>query len=350
MKLIRRWRARRLQPEIEEQKEFYGQEWSPDDIRSWQLEQFNEQWQSIRNTVPYYSRLAAECGLPAHFDSWDQFRHRMPIMDRETVQNHRSALASTKKALDFHRVTGGSTAEPVQIPAWSSERKYEQRDFWYARGWYGITPADRLFLLWGHSHIFGDGLSGWWEKIKRQLKDYALGYHRYSAYDLSDDALQNAAERLLDVQPDYVMGYSEALDRLARVNRDRKEKFRELGLKAIIATAESFPREDSPHVIEDVFGAPVVMEYGTAETGPLAYQSPDGEFRLFWRHYKIEGLETDVAFRLFGTVLVIWSLITLMKMILINLCHLLLVDLTTILIYLVEEEYTQLLLSMPSKI
>jgi phenylacetate-coenzyme A ligase PaaK-like adenylate-forming protein len=230
----------------------------------------------------------------------------MPVIDRETIQNHRSALASTKKSEDFQRVTGGSTAEPVQIPAWSSERKYEQRDFWYARNWYDVTPADRLFLLWGHSHIFGEGLSGWWNRVKRRLKDRLLGYHRANAYDLSDDALRRAGNELLRTPPDYLLGYSKALDQFAQVNKDRKDEFHRLDLKVVIATAEAFPRSDSSEVIENVFGAPVAMEYGAVETGPMAYQTPDGDFQIFWRHYKIEGEKTnllDGAYEIYVTSL-----------------------------------------------
>ena len=294
MKLVRQWRARRLRPEVEDQKAFYEQTWSPDEIRAWQLERFNERWVSIRENVPYYSRLTAERDLPPRFDSWEQFRDRMPVIDRETVQEHRAALASKKKSPDFQRVTGGSTAEPVQIPAWASERTYEQGNFWYAREWYDISPADQLFLLWGHSHIFGEGLSGWWKKKKRQLKDWLLGYHRADAYNLSDDALRRAGTELLRMNPDYLLGYSKALDQLARVNYHRSEEFQQLDLKVAIATAESFPRPESAELIEDVFGAPVAMEYGAVETGPIAYQAPDGDFQIFWRHYKIEGEQTDL--------------------------------------------------------
>lgn len=289
-KLRKHW----LRSAIDDQKEFYGRGWSPSEIHSWQLEKFNQEWNSIRREVPYFARLAGERPLPDQFDSWAQFRELMPVIDRDTVQQHRSALTNTSRTPDFQRVTGGSTAEPVQIPAWSSERKYEKRDFWYARGWYDITPADRLFLLWGHSHIFGDGLRGWWNKAKRRLKDRVLGYHRADAYDLSDDALRRAGRELLQSKADYVLGYSKALDQLAQVNDDRADEFRQLDLKAVIATAESFPGPDSPERIGDVFGAPVTMEYGAVETGPMAYQAPDGDFQIFWRHYKIEGEQTDL--------------------------------------------------------
>lgn len=293
MNVIGKLRAHRLRPLIHNQKQFYDRDWSPAEIRAWQLDQFNEQWQIIQQNVPYFARLARERSLPERFDSWMQFREELPVVNRDTVQEHGDALANTTSSPDFRRVTGGSTGEPVQIPAWSSEQKYEQRDYWYARDWYGITPADRLFLLWGHSHIFREGIQGRWDELKRGIKDWLLGYHRFSAYDLSESALREAADELLSVRPEYVIGYSEALDRLARMNKDRADKLRQLDLKAIIATAESFPRNDSADIIEDVFEVPVVMEYGTAETGPIAHQRPDGSFQIFWRHYKVEGRQSE---------------------------------------------------------
>ncbi|MCS3827495.1 phenylacetate-coenzyme A ligase PaaK-like adenylate-forming protein [Salinibacter ruber] len=276
------------------------------EIRDWQLDAFNAQWESIRRDVPYFARLSRERDLPEQFESWSQFRAKMPVIDRKTVQQHRNALKNPTHSPDFQRVTGGSTAEPVQIPAWSSERKYERQNFWYARDWYDISPADCLFLLWGHSHIFGEGFRGWWNKVKRRVKDRLLGYYRANAYNLSDDALQQAGSKLVQTRPDYVLGYSKALDQLAQVNANRRDEFHRLKLKAVIATAESFPRPDSAELIRDVFGAPVAMEYGTVETGPIAHQAPDGDFRIFWRHFKIEGEQTnllDGAYEIYVTSL-----------------------------------------------
>jgi phenylacetate-coenzyme A ligase PaaK-like adenylate-forming protein len=306
MNVIGALRAYRLRPLVRDQEEFYSRNWMAEEIRTWQLEQFNEQWQSIRQNVPYFARLSREQDLPPQFESWIHIQDALPVIDRETVQQHGEALASTTRSPDFQRITGGSTAEPIQIPAWSSERRYERQNFWYARRWYDISPADRLFLIWGHSHIFGEGFRGWWNKVKRQIKDRLLGYYRANAYDLSDDALRRAGRELIQTRPDYVLGYSSALDQLAQVNEDRRNEFRRLDLKAVIATAESFPRPDSEELIGDVFGAPVAMEYGTVETGPIAYQAPNGDFQVFWRHYKIEGKQTeplDGAYEIYVTSL-----------------------------------------------
>ena len=163
---------------------------------------------------------------------------------------------------------------------------------WYGRSWFGAGPADKAFLIWGHSHLLGDGIQGWLNGAKRRLKDAGLGYYRWSAYNLRPPCLQAAAEALLAFRPTYIMAYAVALDRFVRINQHLRSAFHKLGLKVAIATAESFPQPDSAPLIADVLGCPVSMEYGAVETGPIAQQRPDGQFAIFWRHYFLEGCES----------------------------------------------------------
>jgi phenylacetate-CoA ligase len=79
-----------------------------------------------------------------------------------------------------------------------------------------------------------------------------------------------------------------ALDRFAAANADRAGEFRRIGLRAAVATAESFPGPGSREEIAALLGCPVVMEYGSVETGPLAHEGPDGAWRGFWRDYLLE--------------------------------------------------------------
>lgn len=291
--LIRKIRDRQWLSLVREQQEFYARNWTPNEIHDWQLNQFNQQWQIIRHEVPYFARLSKDSDLPVQFSSWQEFLDLMPVMNRKTVQNHCKALANDTKTPDFFRTTGGSTAEPIQLPAWKSELQYANKDIWYARSWFDVRPSDKLFLIWGHSHLLGSGLKGWLNGKKRQIKDILLDYCRWSAYDLSEQRLRKAAYVLLKFQPAYIIAYSVALDRFARVNKGLKPKFHKLGMKIAIATAESFPKPDSPQFIAEVLGCPVVMEYGAVETGQIAHQGPDGQYSVFWRHYFLEGYESE---------------------------------------------------------
>jgi phenylacetate-coenzyme A ligase PaaK-like adenylate-forming protein len=226
--------------------------------------------------------------LPTRFASWEEFATRLPVATRAFVQKEGARLASAARAADWQRTTGGSTSEPVQLPAWHDERRAAHADLWRARDWYGLTPASPLFLLWGHSHLLGTGWQGWLNARRREVLDRMLGYHRFSAYDLRDDAMRAAGDALLRARPAYLLGYSVALDRLARVNASRAAAMRALGLRAVIGAAEAFPSPDSAARLRELFGCAVAMEYGSVETQLLAHTHPDGGYVVMADSYVLE--------------------------------------------------------------
>ena len=244
----------------------------------------------MQKTVPYYARLVGQNKAPRQFERWDQFLQSLPVADRRFVYENLPELADRSRPADTFRTTGGSTAEPVSLPAWSSETAETERNEWLGRSWYGIGPEDAMFRLWGHSHLLGSGVRGWINARKRELKDAILGIERISAYDLSDRALRRAFARLRSSRATYLVGYSAALDRFARVASEAGWENRS-GLKAVVATSESFPCEDSRQVIERAFNAPVAMEYGSVETGVMAHTRPDNGYQVFWLSYLIEATE-----------------------------------------------------------
>ncbi len=290
---VHRLYAHRLSRPLMEQKDFYNTARTPQAIRDWQLDQFNRLWQSIRHHVPYFHRLQQRHKLPSQFSTWQQFKATMPIMERKTIQHEREALTSITGEPHDWRTTGGSTAEPLKIPVWKSEPRLAGSDLWYGRSWFGVTPADKLFLIWGQSHLLGRGLQGWINRTQRHLKDTLLGYYRWPAYNLREQCLREAADAILTFRPTYLIAYAVALDRFARVNRHRWKAFHHLGLKVAIASGESFPNSDSKKLITEVLGCPVAMEYGAVETGPIAHQRPDGRYTVFWRHYFLEGYVSE---------------------------------------------------------
>jgi phenylacetate-coenzyme A ligase PaaK-like adenylate-forming protein len=260
---------------------------------TYQLSQLNARWAELVKKVPYYRDLALERGLPAHWPDLDAFIEQVPTTTRATLQDESTRLISEDRPPDEWVATGGSTAAPVQLPRWNQELIDTRANTWVGRAWYGVEPDDRLFLLWGHSHLLGTGLRGWLNGLRRRLFDRLLGYHRFSAYDISEPAMERAVAALLAFKPSYVIGYSVALDRLARAAAPERARLHALGIKTIIATAEGFPHEDSAARLEDAFGCPVSMEYGAVEALSIAYTHPDGGYRLFWRSYLAEAERQD---------------------------------------------------------
>jgi phenylacetate-coenzyme A ligase PaaK-like adenylate-forming protein len=258
------------------------------EIERYQLERLNALWRRACEGLPHYRQLAAERSLPTEFRTLAEYRDSVPPLTRAIVQEHIASCSWSRPRPDRMRITGGSTASPLQMPAWKHEFRATNPDLWIGRGWYGIEPRDRLFLFWGHSHLLGRGWRGWLNGRVRLVKDALQNYVRHSCYDLSDAALDRAGRRILDTRPRYILGYGYSLDRLARANVSRRSAFHALRLKAVIGAAEAFPFADTVKVIADIFGCPVGMEYGSVETGGIAYTTPADGYRVFWRNYLLE--------------------------------------------------------------
>lgn len=288
MTLAGRFRARRITPLQSARAKDYAESIAPAESRRLQLETFNRLWSGQLLKRPYFGGLAEKFSLPEAFSSWEEFAERMPVTTKSDIQQFREEMTGPGSIPDLWKMTGGSTAEPLQLPAWQSEETTLMPNIWLGRSWYGIGPQDRLFMIWGHSHLLGQGLAGRINGILRRGKDRLLGYHRFSAYDLGEASMRRAAGEMLRFRPAYIIAYSVALDTFARVNAGLASRFKELELKAAIGTAERFPFDDSRDFIADILGCPVAMEYGAVETGVMAHTCPGGGFKTFWRHYFLD--------------------------------------------------------------
>lgn len=292
--LLARLRARRVRPALDAYAARYDTAPSATAAAAAQLVALNASWTASLARSPWARALRTAFMLPERFESWAAFEAAVPPMSKDmlrpVVEAGSAARASGAAAAPVWRATGGSTAEPFRFPCWPDEAGSAGLDIWLGRRRLGVDPDDRLFLIWGHAHLLGSGWRGRVNRVKRTASDRLLGYTRYSAYDLADADLERACAMLLRARPAYVVGYSTALDRFARVNAGRAGDIAALALRAVIATAEAFPWPDSRAAVEACFGAPVAMEYGTVETGPLAYENPvDGPgYDVFWARNRVE--------------------------------------------------------------
>ncbi len=285
MTLVASLRNRQLEPAIRKVGEEYSVYTPREERLAWQLRAWNAEWSRIRSSVPYYMKRP---DLPTQFESWEQFLEFVPPTTRGGVRHNLREMTDASRPPEFFRITGGSTAQPVQLPAWKKEFRTTTPDLWWARSWYSISPKSRLFLLWGHSHLLGQGFKGWLNARKRELYDSMLGYYRFSAYDLQAGAMREAARAMITFHPEYIIGYSVALDLFARAAQEYRAELRGLGVKAVIGAAEAFPTKDSEKILNDLFGCPVAMEYASVETNLIAHAEPQGGYRVFWRTYFLE--------------------------------------------------------------
>jgi phenylacetate-coenzyme A ligase PaaK-like adenylate-forming protein len=282
MTLVGALRARQLRPSIEQRRRVYDRDLHTEARHDLMLERLNAVWAVASTNVPRYRHLVATGQSPRTFDSLDQFTQTVPPLTKAESQTAGSDLVDPRRPGERRYTTGGSTGSPTSFEGWNSELEPDNANRWIGRGEFGITPAAPYFLVWGHHHLLGSGPKARARAALQTTKDRLQGRIRFNAYNLSEQRAREAGDLILQTRPKYLIGYSSALDLLARANASRSGEFAKVGLKAAIACAESYPRDDSPELIAKTFGCPSAMEYGAVETQITAYTLPDGTYRVFW--------------------------------------------------------------------
>jgi phenylacetate-coenzyme A ligase PaaK-like adenylate-forming protein len=245
-----------------------------------QLAAIRATWMDAITDIPYYSSLVAGKLAPRSIESWSDVR-ALPILTRRILQDRAAEFLRGSGAPQSFMKTAGSTGEPLRIGMNQPERdlmRIVKLAEWQS---FGYTQSSRLFLIWGHGHLLGTGWRGKINHARRKLADAFLGYQRVDAYRLDQQSCEQHAEALIKFKPIGLISYASALDLFARYTTRFRDRFRALNLRFVLSTAEAPPRPDTIERLEDLFGCPVVQEYGGAEFGQVAFKRGGAPFSVY---------------------------------------------------------------------
>lgn len=246
---------------------------------------WNELWPRIRDEVAFWRSAR----LPETVATYQEFR-AFPVITRRQIQENPRLFTAENLAGTVAAATGGSTGAPLRFPLLKDELEVGRRNQIFARKLYNIALGDRCSMIWGHAAQLESTWRAGLERRIRAIKDAFLGYHRVSAYLLTREILRHEFEEMCAYGSQWVYAYSSSLLAFTRANADRVDRARNLRLKACIAAAEPMPDEARKEV-EEFFGCPVGMEYGSVEMRVVAHTHPSfpGYF-VFTCDYLLEAL------------------------------------------------------------
>ncbi len=253
---------------------------SPEALAVIQLQRIQHAWADATADVPYYESLVTSGAAPAQIRSWPDVA-AIPPLTRQAIQGAPDAFLRRSRPPASMTITAGSTGTPLRLGMDAAERdlmRVVKLAEWQELGY---QPGDHLFLIWGHSHLLGTGWRRRHLQARRRLADAVLGYHRVDAYRLNRADCLAHARSLLRFTPIGIIGYASVLDLFARYTTAYRDRFRALGVRFVLSTAEAPPRPDTVSLIEDHFGCPLVEEYGGAEFGQVAFRSGADSFRVY---------------------------------------------------------------------
>ncbi len=279
--LVRSTVFRRRLRLLEERRRLYETVTDPDARVATQVRRLNKVWRHCYTQIPFYRMWRDHHRLPDSINTPSDLG-AFPELTKSDVQEHEDLIFQDGK-LRTSISTGGSTGRPTRFPIGPGESDDRYSIMYQGRSWWGIQPLDDMIMFWGHSHLFGSGLRGRINEVKRRLYDRILNITRLNAYDMTTETIDQYSAELGRRDPVFLNGYTSCLYKLAKhmeergLDRDGKTR-----LKVVIPAAETVTDADI-ELMERVYGVRVAVEYGMAETGVIAYSRGETrDIEVFW--------------------------------------------------------------------
>jgi len=259
-----------------------SQWYSSEELRELQWRKLKIILMSAYKNVPYYQKRFAKVGIKPDDIVVPDNLLKIPILTKDDIRKYSSELiaeSSTKKIIDYH--TSGTTGEPLVL-------YFSKEHFAYSRAaqlrgfrWYDVDYAsDKEGRLWGIPLNLK-------KKYTEKVKDFFMNRKRLSAFDLSDDRMQRYFNTCQSFKIKYLYGYASIVYTFARFLSRKGIDGKNLDLKVIVCTSEvlhDYQRE----VIEQAFGCPIIKEYGSAETGLIAFECPNKNIHIAYENVYLE--------------------------------------------------------------
>ena len=180
--------------------------------------------------------------------------------------------------------TGGSTGAPLIFYIGRERQASDAAGRMRARRWWNIDVGSREVFLWGAPVELNRT-----DRIKT-LRDRLFNQLLLNAFSMSPAAMDEYAARIRAYRPACIYGYASSLALLAAHARARGLPLATPALRLVCTTGEPlFP--DQRALIEDAFGVPVAVEYGSRDSGFIAHQAPSGQLLVLSESTLVEVLD-----------------------------------------------------------
>ena len=217
---------------------------------------------------PFYKARLDSAGYNQNDDPFYSLS-KFPIINKSNLIQFNDDIHTIKnfkfKKLFFSE-TSGSSGEPLTFykdEAWDSSNRAS-----ITRGmsWYGVEPWERNGYFWGYSFSF-------FAKIKISIFDWLL--NRFRLFSYHDNDIDNFMKKAQDAT--YLHGYSSMIYEVA--NKLNAAGVKLDNLKFVKGTSEKI-YDNYQNAAQKAFGCKIVSEYGSAETGIIAFECPHGKMHI----------------------------------------------------------------------
>ncbi len=234
----------------------------------------------------HYKKMFIEHNVnPIEINSFDDLL-LVPELTKDHLRyNQKEILVNNCRETLSQKTTGGSTGQAVSVLKSRYTMAKQDAAMWRALRWHGIDVGDRQARFWGVSFSTK-------QRFKNKIIDVLLNRIRLSAFESSDVEMGIFVKRVRQFKPQYFYGYVSMIKEFADYCSVNSVDFSGLKLKGVVTTSE--PLSDSIRTyLSTVFSCPVINDYGSGETGPIAYECESGGMHLMADNLLIEIVNKD---------------------------------------------------------
>jgi phenylacetate-CoA ligase len=256
------------------------------EIRAVQKEKLARVLKNASRNIPYYRKLFNDCGILTEALNLPEDISYIPILTKEMLkQNLPLLINANHNGRVSKETTSGTVGNPLAIPIDRQKSASIRAVMFRNYGWYNIDVGDKQARFWGMP-------SAPRLHLRESLKDFCANRIRLSAFNVSDDAFRQFVKKIKTFKPKYFYGYPSLLYKFSQWLSDNKIGMSDLSLCSVICTGEvlyAFQRKG----IESTFQCKVVNEYGTTETGIIAFECPEGSLHINSDHVYLESVKSE---------------------------------------------------------
>ncbi len=214
----------------------------------------------------------------------------IPVITKADLQiplQQRLSKGFTTKNCHLHK-TSGSSGTPLIFAKDKYAHALTWANFIDRYSWYNINAATSK-----QARFYGIPLNtlGYY---KERFKDLLANRFRFSVFDLSPNIMAKNVEKFEHTAFDYINGYTSVIVQFAKYLASKQLVLKELcpSLKVCIVTAEMLFDNDKK-LLETTLGIPIVNEYGSAELGLIAFNTPDDKWQVNAEDLFVEILDAN---------------------------------------------------------
>ena len=250
-----------------------SQWWSRQRIEALQFARLRQLLTDVQLNVPYYRSLFAEIDFkPTEISSLNDLR-LLPLLDKTKIRSNIDQLKSIRARKLTRLNTGGSSGEPLVFYVGNQRVSHDVAAKWRATRWWGVDIGDPEIVIWGSPIELGAQ-----DRI-RVLRDRLFRSRLLSAFEMSEQKLNQFLREIQSQRPRMLFGYPSALSHIARYAEKVGMQMDNLGIQVAFVTSERL-YDDQREQISKIFGCAVANGYGGRDAGFIAHECPVGNMHI----------------------------------------------------------------------